>query len=98
MPSLESDKVRGALRRKLGCVEDEQRDHVVYWIIDPSTGKKLRYTKVSHGPKHSISSTLVAQMARQFALTTTQFCDFVGCSFGGDKVIEIVRAADMTAD
>lgn len=42
MPSLESDKVRSALRRKLGCEEDEQRDHVVYWLIDPSTGKKLR--------------------------------------------------------
>ena len=96
MASLDSDKVITALRTKLGCYEEDDRDHFIYWVLDPQSGKKLRYTKVSHGPKHTLGPNLVGQMARQLALNSGQFTNFVSCTMSADEVLKIVKESDMS--
>ncbi len=92
MASLDSDKVKGALKQKMGCVEEREHDHIRYVLMDGD--RILCRTKVSHGPKHTIGEVLIAKMARQFKLgTSANFVAMVQCTKSREECLAIIRAA-----
>ncbi len=93
MASLESDKVDGALENKLGCEVDRKgRDHNFYWVKENDI--VLARTKISKGPKHTLSDTLVTMMARQLQLGVAgNLVKFVACTLSKDGALDIIRAA-----
>jgi hypothetical protein len=92
MAALDSDKVRNALKEKMGCVEERGGDQIRYILYDG--GKILCRTKISHGPKHTIGSTLIAKMAQQFKLgTSANFAAMVHCTKSREECLAMIRAA-----
>jgi hypothetical protein len=92
MAALDSDKVRSALRDKMGCEEGRSGDHIRYILHDGD--KILCRTKISHGPKHAIGATLIAKMAQQFGLgSSANFVAMVQCTKSTLECLEIIRRA-----
>lgn len=90
MPSLESDELDQVLVVKLGCERDESGDHIQFFVYDG--GRVVARTKISHGPKHTISSPLVTKMARQLKLSTAgNLVALVNCSLEREDCLEIMR-------
>lgn len=93
MAALDSDKVQNLLLNKLGCVPDEGKDHR-YYILKDAKGTILARTKISHGPKHTITDNLVTAMARQIKLGTAKnFVAFVQCTLSKEECLKIIEAA-----
>ncbi len=93
MATLESDKVDAALETKLGCeVDRKKKDHNYFWVKENNV--VLARTKISKGPKHTITENLVTMMARQLQLGVAgNLVKFVGCTLGKDDCLAIIRAA-----
>ena len=77
MPSLKKDMVVRNLTKK-GFVQDK-RDHLYLTYVTIEGKKTAIRTKVSHGSKNDITTSLVSAMARQCQLTTQQFKEFAEC-------------------
>src|SRR6266567_8412571 len=96
MASLDSDKVDAALEGKLGCeVDRKKKDHNFFWVKENDV--VLARTKISKGPKHTLSDNLVTMMARQLQLGVAgNLVKFVGCTLCKDDCLAIIRAASRT--
>ncbi len=70
----------------------ESMKHHRYFIYYDCRGKKTRVkTHTSHSPKHkNLGDELLAQMAKQCALTKAQFLDLVDCPLGRKEYEEIL--------
>lgn len=77
MPSLKKDMVVRNLTRK-GFSQDE-RDHLYLTYVTTAGKKTAIRTKVSHGSRSDITTSLVSAMARQCRLTTQQFKELAEC-------------------
>lgn len=90
MASLNSDDVASALKTKLGCVEQRDRDHVWFELYDGST--LLARTKLSHGARHALGDTLIHLMAAQMRLgTNSNFVRMVKCQLSKEQCITVIR-------
>jgi len=91
MPSLDSDKVERALKRKLkDQVEKSTNDK--FYLICNASGNEIASTSISHGPKHSLSSKRISVMARQLCLETADnLADLVRCSLSGEDALTIIE-------
>ena len=93
MASLESDKVRRALASKLGCKEENAKDHI-WFLLRDEKGKLLSKTKISHGPKHRIGDTLIGKMTRQIMLgTSSNFVSLVNCTKTREECLAIIKSS-----
>lgn len=90
MPSLERDDIEAGLKKK-GFVEaDTGRDHRFYklYVAGKYTGIQ---TKTSRGTKYkTISTGLVAHMARELKLTSKQFQDLIRCPLSFEGYVELL--------
>jgi len=93
MASLDSDAVRTALTRKLGCKEEKDSDHIRFVLRD-TNNKILSRTMISHGSKHVITDNLINKMTRQIKLgTNNNFVRMVQCSLTAEDCLRIIRDA-----
>jgi|GEM_PF-3272947 hypothetical protein len=91
MSAIDSDHIRSALKTKLGC-EEVSSDHYRY-ILRDQKGTILASTKISHGPKHPISDSLLTKMARQMRLgTKANFVAMVNCTLKKEDCLTIILA------
>ena len=78
MAVLDSQEARRQFRSKLRAEEDaSSRDHYFYLFRIGDT--VVATTKISRGPRHTISDDLVARMARQLGVTAKALADAVSC-------------------
>lgn len=96
MASLDSDKVDAALENKLGCeVDRTHADHNIYYVRENEVF--LARTKISKGPKHTLSDTLVMLMARQLQVGGSgNLAKLVRCTMDKNECLDIIRAATRT--
>ncbi len=92
MPALDSDKVKEQLKNKLGCTEENGKDHYKY-VLKNEQGKILSATKVSLGAKHAIGPHLLSLMTRQIRLgKAANFVGMVNCSKTREECLAIIRS------
>lgn len=92
MAALDSEEVKKALKSKLGCTEEKQRDHIRYVLRDGD--KILSRTMISHGPRQTLGDTLIHKMARQIQLGTSRnFVEMVSCTKTREECLTIIRTA-----
>ena len=85
MPALERRDVLRNLTRK-GFQDDGRTAHTVLVHRDPAGQKTGVATLVSRGTRYkTLTSALVATMAKQCRLTTSQFVQLVGCTMTRDQ-------------
>lgn len=91
MATLESDKVDRAFRGKMRA---ERQDSIDWrYLIYNEQGKKVSATRISKGPKHTLSSSRVSLMARQIGLNTPQqFIDLVSCLLSREDALKIIES------
>ena len=89
MPNLDSQEARRQFKSKLQAEEDTtSRDHYFYFFRIGDTF--VASTKISRGPRHTISDDLVARMARQLGMTARALADAVKCSLEVDDFYRLL--------
>lgn len=89
MPSLESDKVDRALKRKMKAdVSNDPGDR--YYTIFDDDGILVASTSMSKGSKHSISASMVSVMAREMSLKTDEFAGMVNCRLSREAALAAI--------
>lgn len=91
MPSLQNTMVLKNLQKKGFVCRDG--DHSFLYYETPNGKRTAIRTKLSHGGKGDLSSGLVAVMARQCHLSTTQFCEFASCHIDQTGYEQILRTS-----
>lgn len=90
MASLDSADVAHALKTKLRCVEERDRDHIWFELYDGSV--LLARTKISHGASHPLGDTLIHLMAVQMRLgTNNNFLRMVRCQLNREDCLAIIK-------
>ena len=88
MPQLSRRDVTAALEKKAKATTDSR--HHEYYTVELD-GRILARTRVSHGRGGDISSGVVSAMARQLALSTSEFTDLVSCSLSGPDFLALLH-------
>ena len=88
MPSLKKDMLVRNLTKK-GFAQDNG-DHLYLTYVTIEGKKTAIRTKVSHGSKSDITTSLVSAMARQCQLTTQQFKEFAECKLTQQQYEQIL--------
>jgi hypothetical protein len=90
MPSLQSNAVESALRKKMKAERSNKHDR--YLNIYDDEGLKVCYTRISHGAKETLSTNRVSQMASQLRLDNAQsLVNLVNCSLDGDAALAMMK-------
>jgi hypothetical protein len=91
MARLGSDDVAAALCTKLDATVKSKHD--IYYVIRDEDGTQISYTRISHGPRHTLSDRRVSEMARQLRLDGAQsLVDLVQCALERDGALGMMRA------
>jgi hypothetical protein len=90
MPTLDSDAVAAALKRKMKAVIRNKHD--VYYDIYDAAGQKVCFTRISHGPKETLRSGRVREMALQLRLDDdTSLVNLVDCSLDREHALQMMK-------
>ena len=90
MSVLDPGKTYKNLKKKgFDDMVNKSNDHK--YIEFSYNGKKILYTKISHGSNKEITDKLIGQMSRQCNLKKTDFLDLAKCPMKKDKYEKILR-------
>lgn len=89
MPVLDSGEARVQFKSKLQAEEDaSSKDH--YFYIFRIGDRIVATTKISRGPRHTISDDLVTRMARQLGVTAKALADAVKCPLEAEAFYKLM--------
>ena len=90
MSVLDPDKTYSNLKKK-GFVDmpNKSKDHKYVEFVHE--GKRVLYTKISHGSKNEIGNSLIGKMSRQCKLKKTDFMDLANCPMKKAKYVKILE-------
>lgn len=90
MPRLESDAVAAALKGKMVC--EIRNRHDVYYDVYDDDGKRICFTRISHGPKETLTAGRVRAMAAQLCLDNDHsLVELVQCTLDREHALEMMK-------
>ena len=81
--------VKDAFTRKLEAEQDDQRDHIFYYL--DYEGSQYTVGKLSHSWSGSLDDTQISMLAHELCLTKREFERWVICHLSNSDMITIWR-------
>jgi hypothetical protein len=92
VPSLNSTELRRALTGKLSAIEEEKRKDRKYTIFTDD-GAFLASTSMSHSWQKNVAigESMVATIARQLGLRSSELIDLVACTISRAEYVALIQ-------